>query len=135
MTDLMIHLPTIDEDWIESHMGELLTDATDFFDTVEPQSLEFSIGALGFADAFRNMSWQKRERFFMSDYELQAEQDSQRHVENIFKSYGLWEKKVCTVEDIDTYNEALKEIIFQICDNIALAYAKYLQLSTYEDQV
>lgn len=133
-SDLFIELPTLNEEWIEDKFGELLTEATDFFDTVEPQSLEFSIGALGFADAFRNMSWQKRERFFMSDYELEAEENSRRHIENILKSSGIWEKKVCTVADIETYNEAIKEIIFQICDNIALAYAKYLKLSTYEDE-
>ena len=131
-SDLMITLPYIDENWIEAKFGELLTEATDFFDTVEPQSLEFSIGALGYAQAFQSMSWQKRERFFLSEFELDAERDSRSHIENIFKSYGLWEKLICTVEDIQTYNEAIKEIIFQICDNIALAYARYLKLTTIE---
>ena len=134
-SDLMITLPTLNEDWIEDNLGCLLTEATDFFDTVEPQSLEFSVGALGYAQAFQSMSWQKREKFFMSDHEINAEKDSRRHIESIFKSYGIWEKQVLTIEDIQTYNEAIKEIIFQIVDNYALAWAKFMNLSTYEDQV
>lgn len=134
MTDLMIHLPTINEDWVENHMSELLTDATDFFESVEPQSFEFSIGCLGYAQSFRNMNARKRERFFMSDQEYEAEKESEQHVKSIFESYKLWDTVVATKEDIDTYNEALKEIVFQIADNYARAWAKYMNLSTWEDQ-
>ena len=132
-SDLMIRLPLIDESWIEEHLGELLTDATDYFDTVEPQSLEYSVGALGYARSFQSMSQQKREKFFMSDYDLQAEQDSRSHIKLIFKGCNLWEKQVLTIEDIQSYNSAIQEIIFKIVDTYAIAWARYLGISTYED--
>ena len=134
MTDLIIRLPLIDESWIEDHFSELLTDATDFFETVEPQSFEFSIGSLGYAQSFRNMSAKKREKFFFSDHELEAEQKSERDVRTIFKTYNLWGKQILTIDDIQTYNEALKEIIFQLADNYARAWARYMNLKTWEDE-
>ena len=132
MTDLKIKLPTLNEEWIEENLGELLTDAIDFFESSEPQSFEYSIGALGFAQKLRTLSQQKREKFFLSDHELEAEEQSAKDVRTIFKTYNLWGKIICTIDDIQTYNQALEEIIFQIADNYARAWAKHMGVEAWE---
>ena len=135
MSDLMITLPTIDETWIESNFFELLSDGTDFFETVQPSSLEFSVGALGYADAYDNMSYQDRERFYLSEEESEVTRRCRKYVESYLKDWGLWGKSIITKQEIDNYNECIREIIFMIADQYALGFAKFLGLRTYEDEL
>ena len=135
MTDLMINLPTINSEWVETHFTELLTDATELFHSIDPKSLEFSVGCLGYAEAWKNLSRAKQEKFYLSAEMYDAEHDSKDHIESILKDHRIWDKVIVTKNEIDTYNEALREIIFQIADNYANAFARYMKLPTYEDNV
>ena len=134
MTDLIINLPTINSDWIETHFSELLSDATEFFYNVDPISMEFSVGCLGYAEAFKKLSDREHEKFHLSDEMYNAEHDSKDHIKSILKDHRLWNKMVVTKNEIETYNDALREIIFQIADNYAHAMARYMGLATYEIQ-
>lgn len=127
MSDLYINLPTINEKWVEKHLTELLTDGTNFLHDRYPQDMEYSIGVLGFAEAFENITDRQREDFYLrSDQEMEATKEAEKHIKELFKVYGLWDKKVCTIEQVYKYNEALKEIIFYIADDYARGWAKYL---------
>ena len=134
MTDLMINLPTINSEWVEKHFSELLSDGTEFFYSVDPISMEFSVGCLGYAEEFKKLSDLEHEKFHLSDEVYDAEHDSKDHIESIFKDHRLWNKMIVTKNEIESYNDALREIIFQIADNYANAMARYMGLETYETQ-
>ena len=131
MTDLMIHLPTINEDWVKEHMYRLLGESIEFMESIDPRSLEFSIGCLGFEDAWYEITTEMRDKFYFkyNKHVSEAEKVSEDHVKLIFMGHGLWDRTVVTKEDVDNYNEALKEIVFQIADNYARAWANELGLT------
>lgn len=130
MSDLYINLPTINEEWVEKNLSELLSDGTDFLHNRYPQDMEFSIGVLGFAEAFENISDRDHENFYFrsNEHEIEAEEQAEKHIKELFETYGLWDKRICTIEEVYKYNEALKEIIFYIADDYARGWAKYLGL-------
>ena len=135
MTDLLIHLPTINEDWIKQHMYQLLGDGMDFMECTDPKSMELSIGCLGFEDAYHEITTEMRDKFYFkyNKHVSEAEKVSEDQVKLIFMGHGLWDRTVVTKEDVDNFNEALKEIVFQIADNYARAWAKELGLTMAGD--
>ena len=131
MTDLMIHLPTINEDWVEQNIYQLLGESIEFLEMSDPKSMEFSIGCLGFKDAWNEITVEMHSNFYnkYNKHVSEAEKVSEDHVKLIFIGHGLWDRTVVTKEDVDNYNEALKEIVFQIADNYARAWANELGLT------
>ena len=134
MTELTITLPQLDANWIESHLTELLTDGTEFFHCLDPKSVELGVGSLGYAEKYNELSDQQRERFYLSNHEYEVTREIRRHIQNILKDYGLWGKKVQSLEQIEDYNQAVRDIVFMISDRYGIAWARYMGLVTYEDQ-
>lgn len=135
MTDLMIHLPTINEEWVKQHTYQLLADGIEFLERSDPKSMELSIGCLGFENAWNEITIGMHDNFYRkyNRYVSEAEKVSIDHIKLIFIGHGLWDRTVVTKEDVDNFNEALKEIVFQIADNYARAWAKELGLTMAGD--
>ena len=135
MTDLIIHLPTINENWVEQHTYQLLADGIEFLERSDPKSMELSIGCLGFEDAWNEITIGMHDNFYRkyNRHVSEAEKVSEDHVKLIFIGHNLWDRTVVTKEDVDNFNEALKEIVFQIADNYARAWAKELGLTMAGD--
>ena len=84
MTDLIIELPKINNEWIEENFSELLADGWEFFRSIEPKSLEFSIGSLGYAKAYESMTDWQHNNFHQTDFCDRSERESRDQVKNIF---------------------------------------------------
>ena len=130
MSDLFIILPEINEDWVERHFSELLSDGSDVLHCRTSVNMEHNIGVDGFADAFDKITDEEIESFYlgMNKYEIEAEFQSRDHVEAIFRTYSLWNKKVSTIHQLYDYNQAIKDIVIYISETYARAWAKHLGL-------
>ena len=51
------------------------------------------------------------------------------------KAYEIWEKRTCTISDIQKYNEYVGEIISQIPNDYAQAWAEYLKRNRNEEEI
>lgn len=134
MTDLIINLPRIDEEWIEENLYVLITDGIELLHMTRPDCIALSIGCTEFGAVFNDLEDYSYNNFYEgypSEYE-KAEKNSAQCARYLFEDHGIWDKEIVTKEDIDNYNEALVELVHQIAENFAHGWVQYLGLP-YDD--
>lgn len=135
MTNLMISLPRIDEEWVEENISQLVYDGIEILHMTRPEDIALSIGCTEFGEVFNDLEDHTYNNFYEgypNEYE-KAEEQSTECARYLFDEYGVWDRQVCTMEDITNYNTALKELIFQIAENFGHAWVQYLSLPYDED--
>ena len=135
MSDLFINLPVLNEEWIDKHTTELMTDGTDILEMTRADCIAGSVGCTDFTEAFNNRTDSQMEHFYsgLNEYERVISDKVPDRIRDILKGYEIWEKSICTTSDIEKYNECIREIIFQIAEDYAHAWVKYLELE-YDDE-
>ena len=130
MTDLMINLPEINEEWLEHNIDDLIHDGIELLHITKPDCIAASIGCTEFGEVFNDLEDHTYDNFYRgypNEYS-DAEKQSEECARYLFNDYKLWNKPVVTAADIENYNEVLKELVFQIAENFAHAWCKYLGL-------
>ena len=130
MTNLIIHLPEINEDWIEDNLDHLICEGIELLHMTQPTCIAMSIECTEFGEVFNDLESHTYNNFYEgypSEYD-KAVKDSAQCAKYLFSEYGLWDRRVSTIEDIGKYNDVLSELVFQIAENFAHAWCEYLGL-------
>ena len=126
---IYVSLPTLNEDWIDDNLSELLSMGTDILHSTEPASLAFNMNCAEIEEAFKTIENDDCEYFygFSPDAE-KAEAEAVRYIKYFFEEQGLWGGTVDTAEKIERYNECISEIQFTISELYAAGWISFLGL-------
>ena len=136
MTDLIITVPHVNEQWIENNISELMNDGCELLHATEPTSIAFSVGSTEFGEVFDDLEDDSYDSFYanVDDHFNTAVIQSKDCARLLFQDYDLWNRTLVTMADIHAYNEVLKELVFQISENVAHQWISFLALDYDEDE-
>ena len=136
ISDLMICLPvilpTINDDWIKQNIDQLLDDSIKHLKSFELKIIGSSLSCLDFEESFKNAT-DKQLNNFCDKYADQVKEKSKELIKSIFIKWEVWDLKLSTEWDIDGYDLALKDIIYEIADIYAITWAEDQELARNEE--
>lgn len=130
MSSLQIILPEINEEWMEENLYQLISEGIELLHLTRPDCIAMSIECTEFGEVFNDLVDETYTSFYECyppEYQ-EFEKQSDQCARYLFSDYNLWNKQIVTKEDIDDYNEVLHELVFQISENAAIAWCKFLGL-------
>ena len=130
MSELQIILPRIDEAWMEENLYQLISEGIELLHLTRPDCIAMSIECTEFGEVFNDLddySYNNYYEGYPPEYQ-KAEKESDQCIRYLFQDYNLWNKDIVTKEDIDDYNEVLREAVFQISERFAIGWCEFLGL-------